>query len=169
MNLWLFYLAGLVAVKSAVVRKRPASLKLNLLGSISSRSYRPRSEGYISHWPNLVKCKSQPGWTGLDGVKGLWRTDKIWHFERSGGPLVNMWSMETPTYWRCQWDDHLGQQQLWSGANLSLRQAMCAMNGRAWDGELHKPFGTQIMSKSQMQYTEFLDWIYSVGVWFCFI
>jgi hypothetical protein len=59
------------AKKLAVIKKRPASLRWNLLGSENTEKLCFRgSYGFTSCWqPYLVMCKSHPGGTGF----GTWR------------------------------------------------------------------------------------------------
>jgi hypothetical protein len=33
---------------------------------------------------HLVMCKSHPGGTGFEGMKGPWTAAEAWHFERPG-------------------------------------------------------------------------------------
>ena len=63
-----------------------------------------------------------------------------------------------------RWAPSIAATRVW-GQPTSMSQAMCA----ACKVVLHKPFGTQILSKSKMQYIELQDLIYTVGVWLCFV
>ena len=107
--------------KSAVIKKRSASLSVNLLEEFHQGQH---TEAVVQRGPrwhltwklNLATCKSLPQSTGFGGSKRSWKTAEAWHWERPGEATLKVqvsnsgdtivWDMPGP------WDDHQEQRQV---------------------------------------------------------
>lgn len=121
------------------------------------------------HWCGCtLMCRRSSRNEGVThGRWGLERWDMVGVPEDSPGedlvkvqPSCNrdtrIWEMTGP------WEDHWGQQQLWSGAGLGLGGRL----DREWQSS--RP-AQKIVSASPMEDTELHDWIYTVGCRLCLI
>lgn len=76
------------AKKLALIKKRPASLRLNLLGSVSwehkESEIQRESKLYLVLQLCLFMSKSHPGGTCFEGMKGLWKAAEAGHCGNPG-------------------------------------------------------------------------------------
>ena len=106
------------AKKLAVIKKRPASLRWNLPGSISWEHKEAVSQRqprlYLMLQRDLVMCKSHPGGTGFEGIESSW------------GSVL--WESRKGRWWRCSlscswWPSTEGARQR-SGGLAPWREPM---------------------------------------------
>jgi hypothetical protein len=96
---------------------------------------------YLVLWLDLVMCKSYPGGTGFEVMKGSRRATEARHCERPWkaiGEGAASVAIDVPVFWRCQYHDHQEEQQ-WSTGIWSLEEKLFATKGMA--GEVIQALG----------------------------
>lgn len=124
------------------------------------------------------QCKSLPGCTGFEVIKGSWRETKDWHCVAGLEFLKTAWEMilveVQPSF--SKRSQHFGdastmgwppkQQQRWSGANQSLEGMLCVLQRREPE-KWPQPFGgsQKILSEFQTLNTElFLEFCFALNL-----
>ena len=94
--------------KLGVMKKKPASLKWNLLVSVFWKDkdavFQRCPKLYLVMLLDLVMCENNPGGLSFEGMKVSCRAAKTWRneesiWEESSAPLLQQ---ENPAYWRCK-------------------------------------------------------------------